>query len=94
MSREVDRILEEEVKAVKVRHVTTVDTKNGLPIKDKVDVELRRFISYAIGSWKDELVTTKQNYPVDGVMRIEMDIDVMILKRSDFIKLKKAYKNG
>lgn len=91
MSREVDRILENKVYSVKYKDAAKVQTKNGLPLADKIERVKFNLIKNTIGIWRDEIVNVRGTYPKGDSMVVEAEIDVVVLNRTDYIKLKRAY---
>jgi hypothetical protein len=88
----VEEVLEEKFFPVSYSLSTAVNINNSGTLNESMLEKAKRaFIMETIGVWKDDLVQTKQGYPVGDVSEVQFDIDVVILKREDFELIKKYH---
>lgn len=81
-------IIEEKVYPVNYQLKTPINVNNGILNDQMLERAKRAFVMETVGVWKDDIVKTAQGYPQDDVSDVIFDIDVVILKRDDFDRLK------
>jgi len=88
----IETILEENIYPVAYTLSTAVNINNSGTLNEQMLEKAKRaFIMETIGVWGNELVGVKQDYPQGDIADVTFDIDVVVLKRKDFNKLKGFY---
>lgn len=80
--------LEENIKYANLSEFRTIRTVNGIPSKQQLQYEKYELFGHATRHLLDDMVKTKQHYPENETSRVDFDIDVVVMKKSDYQKLK------
>lgn len=64
---------------------------NGILNTGNIRNEQTKLLKNAVTYMADEVVTTIQHYPVDDFSLVEIEVDVVVLKRKDFEFLKEQF---
>lgn len=82
---EILEVLEEDVFHVVIDHKSAVNINNsGTLNESKLDREKKLVLHNAIDYLSDELIRTKQYYPMDDVADVDFKGDFVIIKRKDY----------
>ena len=85
-------ILEDKNYQVAYKLTTEINTNNsGTLDTQMLERAKRAFIMETVGVWSNELISTRQEYPKENTTEVTFGIDVVILKRKEFDKIKRFY---
>jgi hypothetical protein len=88
----VEEILEEKIYPVSYQLTTSVNINNSGTLNTQMLEKARRaFIMETVGTWAEELVSSRQDYPKNDIADVTFGIDVVVMKRKDFNILKSYY---
>lgn len=90
MSKEkVIDILEDNVYHVSMRHKTAINiNQSGTLNTEKLDKEKKLFFRASTVHLVEELVKKVQHYPHDDISEVDFEVDVVVLKRKHYDKIK------
>jgi hypothetical protein len=80
---EILNILEEDVFTVYKEEKEYIDTNNGVLNERYLKNRKKLLLKQAVEYLTDEVVTAKQQYPVNNVSEVDMSIDLVVMKRKD-----------
>lgn len=89
MSKKKDilRVAEEGAHTVYARHMSSIDTNNGVLNEGKLERERDKVFRSATKYLQQELVSEVQHYPVNDISGVVMDIDFVAVKRKDWTEI-------
>lgn len=90
MSKEtVLDILEDSIYPVSMRHKSAINiNQSGTLNTEKLDKEKKLFFKASTVHLVEELVKKVQHYPIDDISEVDFEIDVVVLKRKHYDKIK------
>lgn len=91
MNKEVTlRILEEDAyQVVGTLHTSVNANESGTINRDKLRKEKEQYLKLLTSYLADDLITMKQQYPINDIVDVELNSDFVILTRRDFDYVKK-----
>jgi len=92
--KDITDILENNAHFVNQNEEHFINTNNGILNEDNITKAKQSLLANAIKYLSEEIVDSVQQYPEDDISQVDLSTDIVILKRTDFLKLKRYIDNG
>lgn len=82
--QEIIELMEDEVHTISSINKEYIETKNGLPNDRFLKIRKKILLENSVSYLAEELVDSRQSYPIDDVSEVDMVVDAVVIKRKDY----------